>query len=76
MKRTIATALIAVATLGTATGAIAAPSQAQLNDIARYAPKADLTELSTREVNVLLSAIHSGDSENQKRLFVQSYING
>ncbi|SDY50512.1 hypothetical protein [Citreimonas salinaria] len=74
MKRIIASALVAAAALGTATAAVAAPTQGQLNDIARYAPEADLSTLSEREVNVLLTVIHGGDSESEKRNAVRGYL--
>lgn len=72
MKRTIATALVAVATLTGAANAMT--SDAQLAQIQAYAPNADVQSLTTAEVGTLLSVIHSGDSEGEKRSFVQAFV--
>ena len=39
-----------------------------------YAGGADISALSDAEVNTLVSLIHSGDSEGDKRAVVQNYV--
>jgi hypothetical protein len=42
--------------------------------IEQYAPNADISVLTEAEVNTLLSVIHSGDSEGEKRATVQALV--
>ena len=67
MKTLIATTAIAVA-------AFAGVAQASTSAIQVYAPNADLSVLSDAEVNTLLSVIHSGDTESEKRNAVQAAL--
>ncbi|MDA7423174.1 hypothetical protein [Thalassococcus lentus] len=73
MKRTIATALVAVAALTGAANAMT--SDARLAQIQAYAPNADVQSLTNAEIGTLLSVIHSGDTESEKRGFVQAFVN-
>lgn len=58
-----------------ATGATAmVDATANLSEIQRYAPDADVSTLTDREISVLLNAIHSGDKESEKRRFVRSFF--
>ena len=67
MKTLIATTALAL----TAFAGVASAS-VDTSAIQTYAPNADVTVLSDAEINSLLSAIHSGDTESEKRLRVQA----
>ena len=71
MKKTIATALVAVATL---TGAASAMTPAGADAIRFYAGDADVSTLTPAEVNAILSIIHNGDSEGEKRNAVKAFL--
>ena len=70
MKRTITTAAVVLAALTGAASAMIPDSQRDL--IQSYAPEADVSTLSDQEVASILSVIHSGDSEGEKRSYVRS----
>ncbi|MGI9388498.1 MAG: hypothetical protein ACR2O1_00450 [Boseongicola sp.] len=58
-----------------ATGAMATVnSPANLKKIQRYAPDADVSDLTNREISVLLHVINSSDNEGEKRSFVRSFF--
>ncbi len=61
-----------------ATGATATVnSTGNLLEIQHYAPNADVSTLTDREISVLLNVIHGGDSEGEKGSFVRSFfLNG
>ena len=69
MKTLIASAALALTTLAGAASAMTDASAIQ-----QYAPNTDVSMLSETDVNVLLSVIHSGDSEGEKRAAVQAYL--
>ncbi len=72
MKKLLALTALAASM---ATGATAmVNSTANLSEIQHYAPDADVSTLSDREISVLLNAIHSGDKEGEKRRFVRSFF--
>ena len=55
--------------------AFSASAMVDTSMIEQYAPNADVSSLTEAEVNTLLSAIHSSDSESEKRAFVKSLLN-
>jgi len=58
-----------------ATGASAmVNSTVNLSEIQQYAPNADVSTLTDREISVLLNVIHSGDKESEKSGFVRSFF--
>ena len=72
MKKIVALAALATTV---ATGAFAmVGSSADLAEIQRYAPTADVHSLTDAEVGTLLNVIHSGDSEGEKGQFVRSFF--
>ena len=72
MKRTITmkTLITASALVLTAFAASASVTA----EIDTYAPGVDVSTLSDAEINTLLSVIHSGDSEGEKRALVQALV--
>ena len=73
MKRTIATALVAFTALTGAASAMVDPGSLQ-NEVRIYAPNADVSNLTTAEVNQLLSIIHGGSTESEKRSAVRAIV--
>ena len=74
MKRIIATSALAVVTLAGAAQA-ASVSSADLNAISNYVPNGVAVEtLSEIQVRTILNAIHSGDSEGEKRQTVGALL--
>lgn len=69
MKTLIATTALALTAFA---GMASAATDASA--IEQYAPNADVSVLSDAEINTLLSVIHSGDSEGEKRATVQAYL--
>ncbi len=74
MKTVFASALVAVAALTGAANAMTV-SPALESDVRQYAPEADISTLSTAEINVLASLVHGGDSEGEKRAAVRAFLN-
>ena len=64
--------LITVAAL--AFTAVSASAMVDTAVIQQYAPNADVSTLSDAEVNTILSIIHSGDSESEKRATIQALV--
>ncbi|WP_420587808.1 hypothetical protein [Marivita sp.] len=54
--------------------AFSASAMVDTSAIEQYAPNADISVLTEAEVNTLLSVIHSGDSEGEKRATVQALV--
>ncbi|MCK0152069.1 hypothetical protein MWU54_18665 [Marivita sp. S6314] len=54
--------------------AFAASASVDTSGIQTYAPNADISALTDAEINTLLSVIHSGDSESEKRIAVQAFL--
>ncbi len=71
MKTVFASALVAVTAL---TGAAYAATPAQLTEIQKYAPNADVTVVTDREAALALSIIRSGDNDANKRQEVQNLL--
>jgi hypothetical protein len=67
MKTLITAAALAVT-------AFSASAMVDTSAIEQYAPNADISVLTEAEVNTLLSVIHSGDSEGEKRATVQALV--
>jgi len=58
-----------------ATGASAmVNSTGSLSEIQLYAPNADVSTLTDREISVLLNIIHGSDKEGEKRAWVRSFF--
>ncbi|WP_299786883.1 hypothetical protein [uncultured Marivita sp.] len=55
--------------------AFSASAMVDTSAIQQYAPNADVSTLSDAEVNTILSIIHSGDSEGEKRATIQALVN-
>ena len=71
MKTVFASALVAATAL---TGAAYAATPAQLTEIQKYAPNADVTVVTDREAALALSIIRSGDNDANKRQEVQNLL--
>ena len=71
MKTVFASALVAATAL---TGAAYAATPAQLTEIQKYAPNADVTVVTDREAALALSIIRSGDNDGNKRQEVQNLL--
>ena len=71
MKTIFASALVAATAL---TGAAYAATPAQLTEIQKYAPNADVTVVTDREAALALSIIRSGDNDANKRQEVQNLL--
>ena len=58
-----------------ATGASAmVNSSVNLDEIQSYAPDADVSTLTDREISVLRNVIHGGDSEGEIGSFIRNYF--
>jgi hypothetical protein len=67
--------IMSVLAASIATGASAmVNSTGNLNEIRHYAPNADVSTLTDREISVLLSIIHGGDGEGEKGAFIRSFF--
>jgi hypothetical protein len=44
------------------------------SSIDQYAPNVDVSTLTDAEVNTILSVIHSGDSNSEKRALIQALV--
>jgi len=71
MKNLVTAAIIA---LISGTGASLAASSFDIREIQGYAPNADLSTLSDRQVKVLLLIIHANDKESRKYQQVRSFL--
>ena len=54
--------------------AFSASAMVDTSGIAQYAPNTDISALSKADVNTILSVIHSGDSEGEKRAVIQALV--
>lgn len=54
--------------------AFAASASVDTSQIEVYAPNVDVSTLSDAQINTLLSIIHSGDGEGEKRGAVQAFL--
>ena len=54
--------------------AFAASASVDTSEFDTYAPGVDVATLSDAEVNTILSIIHSGDSEGEKRAVIQALV--
>ena len=52
-----------------------AASASVTSDINTYAPNVDVSTLTEAEKNLIISVIHSGNSEGEKRALVQALAN-
>jgi|GEM_PF-1208614 len=71
MENLITAAVIA---LISGTGAGSAAASFDIHEIQGYAPNADLSELSDRQVQMLLMIIHGNDKEGRKYQQVRSLL--
>ncbi len=74
MKTIIAITALALAGAATTASAMTMDTPANTRVIQQYAPNADLSTLSDREIAVLLMAISSTDGEGETRSYVQSLL--
>ncbi len=74
MKTILASALVATAAFAGAASAMTTPPQGDLNTIQQFAPSVDVSQLTDKDVSILLSAIHSSDSDGEKRGFISAYL--
>ncbi|SHI08059.1 hypothetical protein [Marivita hallyeonensis] len=63
-----------IATTALALTAFAATAAVDTSEIGTYAPGVDVSTLTDAEVNTILSIIHSGDSEGEKRATIQALV--
>ena len=63
-----------IATTALVLTAFSAAAMVDTSAIQQYAPNADVSTLSDAEVNTILSVIHSGDSEGEKRAIIQALV--
>lgn len=63
-----------IATTALVLTAFSASAMVDTSAIQQYAPNADVSTLSDAEVNTILSVIHSGDSEGEKRAIIQALV--
>jgi len=63
-----------IASTALALTAVSASAMVDTSAIDQYAPNADVSTLSDAEVNTILSVIHSGDSEGEKRATIQALV--
>ena len=63
-----------IATTALVLTAFSASAMIDTSAIEQYAPNADVAALTEAEVNIILSVIHSGDSEGEKRALVQALV--
>ena len=63
-----------IAATALALTAFSASAMVDTSAISQYAPNADVSALSEADVNTILSVIHSGDSEGEKRATVQALL--
>ncbi len=54
--------------------AFSASAMVDTSAIEQYAPNADISALTEAEVNTILSIVHSGDSESEKRAVIQALV--
>lgn len=73
MTRIIATALVAAAAFTGTANAMVSPTTVE-SQISVYAPNADLAGASDTTLNTLLSVLHSGDTESEKRLKIRAIL--
>ncbi|MCJ7872873.1 hypothetical protein Q4577_08785 [Marinovum sp. 2_MG-2023] len=76
MKNIIAITALALAGFATTASAMTQSTTGNLQQIERYAPNADLSNLSDERVALILATIHSGDSDSEVRSTVRSLVAG
>lgn len=64
-----------IAATALALTAFSASAMVDTSAIEQYAPNADITALTEAEQNLILSVIHSSDSEGEKRSLIWSLLN-
>jgi hypothetical protein len=64
-----------IAATALALTAFSASAMVDTSAIEQYAPNADVTALTEAEQNLILSVIHSSDSEGEKRSLIWSLLN-
>ncbi len=72
MKRIIALTAVALVTTVGAASAMTSPSSVELNEIRGYAPNADLSALTSKQVGELQMIIHGSDRE--AGVWVRAYL--
>jgi hypothetical protein len=64
-----------IAATALALTAFSASAMVDTSVIEQYAPNADVTALTEAKQNLILSVIHSSDSEGEKRSLIWSLLN-
>ena len=64
-----------IAATALALTAFSASAMIDTSAVERYVPNADVSSLTEAEQNLLLTFIHSGDSEGEKRSQIWSLLN-
>lgn len=64
-----------IAATALALTAFSASAMIDTSAVERYVPNADVSSLTEAEQNLLLTIIHSGDSEGEKRSQIWSLLN-
>ena len=54
--------------------AFSASAMVDTSGISQFAPNVDVSTLTEAEVNTILSVIHSGDSNGEKRAVIQALV--
>jgi len=63
-----------IAATALALTAVSASAMVDSSTLDQYAPNVDVSTLSDAEVNIILSILHSGDSESEKRATIQALV--
>ena len=63
-----------IATTALVLTGFAASASVDTSEFDTYAPNVDVSTLSSADVNTILSVIHSGDSEGEKRAVIQALL--
>jgi len=63
-----------IAATALALTAVSASAMVDSSPLDQYAPNVDVSTLSDAEVNIILSILHSGDSESEKRATIQALV--
>ncbi|MCR9111598.1 hypothetical protein [Marivita sp. XM-24bin2] len=63
-----------IAATALALTAVSASAMVDTSSIDQYAPNVDVSTLTDAEVNTILSVIHSGDSNSEKRALIQALV--
>ena len=63
-----------IATTALVLSGFAASASVDTSEFDTYIPNVDVSTLTSAEVNTILSIVHSGDSEGEKRATIQALV--